>query len=170
MDFFLVSEDLLGIISAADMTPGYKSDHDIVTIDLQISKYKRGRGYWKFNNSLLKETEYVNIVHAVINNTRDTYAATPYNTQNLDNVHPNDILWQISDRLYLETLLMNIRGKTISYASWRKKTLQCKERELEQKIQDIRERFQENPDSVTEDEIQNWNGYKTSWKQVEMRK
>lgn len=105
------------------MTAGYKSDHDIVTIDLQISKYKRGRGYWKFNNSLLKETEYVNIIHTVINNTRDTYAATPYNTQNVDNVHPNDIHWQISDRLYLETLLMNIRGKTISYASWRKKNI-----------------------------------------------
>ena len=38
------------------------SDHSIPSIELDFRNFERGRGYWKFNNSLLKDPDYVEIV------------------------------------------------------------------------------------------------------------
>ena len=42
-----------------DIIPCVLSDHDYVTLHLQIKKQKIGPSYWKFNNSLLNNQEYV---------------------------------------------------------------------------------------------------------------
>jgi len=37
------------------------SDHSIVSIEIDFRSFERGRGYW-FNNSLLKDPDYVEMV------------------------------------------------------------------------------------------------------------
>ena len=49
----------------------------------------------------------------------------------------NDLQLTISDQLFLETLLMEIRGKTISYSSYKKKQNQQKEEKLEKEIEQM---------------------------------
>jgi hypothetical protein len=63
LEFVLVSEDIMSIISYSNMLTKYKSDHSPVEIEIIISKHTRGRGYWKFNNSLLNDVEYVKMVN-----------------------------------------------------------------------------------------------------------
>ena len=44
-----------------------------------------------------------------------------YEANNIKNIDNSDLQFTIDDQLFLETLLMEIRGKSISYASYRKK-------------------------------------------------
>ena len=49
------------------------------------------------------------------------YSALVYNFDEIDNVSNEDIHFTINGQLLLETLLMEICGKTISYSSYKKK-------------------------------------------------
>ena len=53
LDFLLLSEGLLPIFPSSKIHPSYRSEHCAVEIKLTISKFKRGTGIWKLNNSLL---------------------------------------------------------------------------------------------------------------------
>ena len=60
LGFFLISEDLLTDVSDCKIIPGYRMDHSIVLLDIDFGKFKKGRSYWKFNNSLLRDKDYIN--------------------------------------------------------------------------------------------------------------
>ena len=57
LDYFLISPD--GFVTEADIDISYRSDHSLITVDLNFITQERGKGYWKFNNSLLYDPEYV---------------------------------------------------------------------------------------------------------------
>ena len=46
--------------------PYSKSDHCIVNINIEINQQKRGPGFWKMNNSLLQNKDYVYFIKGVI--------------------------------------------------------------------------------------------------------
>ncbi len=81
LGFFLVTEDIMALISKCDIITGYRSDHSIINITLTISNDKRGKGFWKFNTSLLSDQEYVHIIKNTIRNTIERYSLPD---QNLD--------------------------------------------------------------------------------------
>ena len=90
---------------------------------------EKGHGYWKFNNSLLKDQEYVKKIHNIIKENIDRYSLKEYpdstsiNNGTYDNNYTetnnenieNDIkrFFFINDQLLLETILLVIRGETI---------------------------------------------------------
>ena len=55
LDYFLVSSAMQDIITGSSINLGYKSDHSNMQLKSLINKFKRGRGLWKLNCSLLKE-------------------------------------------------------------------------------------------------------------------
>ena len=66
LDFFLVSADLVHSISTTDIMCGYRTDHNIVTMTLKKLERPGRKLYWKFNNSLLDDEDYINVVKKVI--------------------------------------------------------------------------------------------------------
>ena len=50
----------------------------------------------------------------------EEYASTPYSRGNIGDVSKYDIQLVVSDQLFLDTLLMNIRAKTSTYATMKK--------------------------------------------------
>ena len=42
-------------------------DHKIATFFLDIELTKRGSGYWKINNSILNDIDYIKMIKRVIN-------------------------------------------------------------------------------------------------------
>lgn len=54
LDFFLVHESLFHYVIDSDIISGYRTDHSAITLKLKFQESDRGKGYWKFNNSLLK--------------------------------------------------------------------------------------------------------------------
>ena len=79
---------------------------------------ERGKGYWKFNNTILKDAKYIEEVKRTIKEVQNTYI---FNNTEMENTTDDKIQFNINERLFLETLLMVIRGNTIRYSSVKKR-------------------------------------------------
>ena len=136
-DFFLVSDNILSRIKKAHIRPGYRTDHSLICMEYKVAENIKGRGYFKFNNSLLRDAEYVSKVENIILETLSDYTPLVYNKDQISSLTAQDIILTISDQLFLETVIMNIRVYTISYASSKKKKRNLAERDIENKINEI---------------------------------
>ena len=75
LDYFFVSVHLMYNIRDVDILPSYKSDHSLVKIILKNSEaHPRGPGFWKFNNSLLKDPVYVAYINEWLDQFKDMYS------------------------------------------------------------------------------------------------
>ena len=75
----------------------------------------------------------------MISEVKEQYAVPVYNFENFQQVRDDDISFTINDQLFFETLLMEIRGKTISFATHLKKEETLKEKELENRLRILEE-------------------------------
>ena len=67
LDFFLIDEKLVNFpVCRTDISHGYNSDHSYVSLDIQGNNIEKGKGYWKLNNSHLRDEEFINGVKAII--------------------------------------------------------------------------------------------------------
>ena len=78
----------------------------------------------------MTDKEYLKIIKAAIDKTIAQYAILIYKVDNLKFVPKSEIQFVINEQLFLETLLMEIGGKTISYSAYKKK----KNNDLETKL------------------------------------
>ena len=67
LEFFLIDDNLVNLpFCKTDISHGYNSDHSYVSMTNQGSSIKRGRGYWKFDNSHLQDEKFVGEVKTII--------------------------------------------------------------------------------------------------------
>ena len=137
LDFFLTSENLSNIIENIEIKPGYRSDHSAVVLELKFNEFKRGKGLWKFNNTLLNDRDYMTKVKNIIEEVRVQYLDCP-----------------IDDDVFFETLLMEIRGMTISHSSYKKKQKDIEENKLIKEIHELESKFLFNDKSLEDKKIQ----------------
>ena len=70
-------------------------DHSSILLDLDLIINERGRGYWKFNNSLLKDQQYIDLVKETILAVKQIYTVN-----NMDNNQETSGLeFSINDQL-----------------------------------------------------------------------
>ena len=64
LDYFLVSEQLKQCVEDCKIIPNIHSDHSALALSVLFdeSELPRGPGFWKFNNSLLSDTNYVQLL------------------------------------------------------------------------------------------------------------
>lgn len=100
LDSFLVSAHMAQDIEHTDIKPSIFSDHSLIQISIITSVASRhGKGFFKFNTSLLKDDQYVSKVKECIG----------------EFVKENDT---VQDKcLFWDLLKCKIRGMTISHAS-----------------------------------------------------
>jgi len=104
LDFFLISQTSICNITQADIIPGFKTDHSMITLSLSLHSNPRGIGFWKLNASLLSDTCYLDKIKAAIENTVNEY-------ENDETVNPI-LLWEMVN--------LKVREKSISYAAKKK--------------------------------------------------
>ena len=81
------------------------------------------------------KNETKNCITKVIESTILVYAVDNLvSNLNINNLPLQDIKFSIDDSLFFDVLLMEIRGKTISYASYKTKTEENKEKLLQEEI------------------------------------
>lgn len=148
LDFFLTSETLCSHITTSDIHAGYRTDHSLVSIGISLGRHEKRSTYWKFNTSLLRDLDYVREIKQVISDTKKEYAAPIYDPINVDNIPISDIQLTLNDQLFFETLLLNIRGKTISYSSFLKKCNKKKEETLLEEIDNLEQQGPLNHDLI----------------------
>ncbi len=59
IDYWLISENLLNEIQSYKILAGLHSDHSILKIELGISESTTGNQFWKFNNLMLHDENYM---------------------------------------------------------------------------------------------------------------
>ena len=128
LDFFLVTPDIHAQIKKHTIGIGYRSDHSLIGIEIDTSETPRGKGFWKFNASLLRDSNYIQAVQNEIAQVVKDY--TQYNAKN----EPQLIT---SKQMFWEVLKLRIRGMSIPYSTARKKKLIQDEREKEQKLKEL---------------------------------
>ena len=52
----------------------YRSDHSVITLEFQFDDIKYGKSYWKLNNNLLTDKEYLDIINKHIKEIKRQYA------------------------------------------------------------------------------------------------
>ena len=126
LDYWLISIHLLYDFNHQDIAPGLRSDHSIVKMSLNIkNSQEKGRGFFKFNSSLLRDTKYVKEVKEIIAN---------YNKESND--ENLGLKW--------DTLKSLIRGYTIGYATAKKEQTNKFEYELKTRLEILEKDLNEN--------------------------
>ena len=159
LDYFLVSNTLLPFVEKADILPTCFSDHSPIILEIDFSRFSRGKGFWKFNNSLLKDIDYLEMIKNLIKRVVCQYATVEGNP-NYFNDCSVEILQQflshqtpeslqtldinINPELFLDTLLMEIRGATIKYSSKKKRDNKATEQLLMHDIEILETQLQRN--------------------------
>ena len=128
----------MNYIDKTDIGIRYKSDHNSVSITLKFVEQESGRGNWKFNDSLLGDIEYVSLIKVCI-----TEIINQYKINLMDQKNPELDLVQfsINDQLFWETLKLGMRGKTISYASYKKRSQNRREIQIEEQLKYLSQNF-----------------------------
>ena len=85
LDYFMISSSLITAITNADILPGYRTDHSLITIHLAGNNNPRGPGFWKLNTSFLLDSEYIELIKKTI----DEVAMENRNNDDVDAVQPS---------------------------------------------------------------------------------
>ena len=137
LDYFLASSTLVDIIDKCEIIPGYRTDHSIMKLEITVSQFKQGKGIWKFNTALLKNQEYLSLINNAIREEICKYAFPIYNQKFLETDYLDNVKILINDSLFLETLLLRIRGESIKFSSRLKKSKLEREQLLIEEIENI---------------------------------
>jgi exonuclease III len=116
LDHILISEQLVRLTKNSTIIPGYNSDHNAVTLELEIKNIQqRGRGYWKFNSMHLGDKELDNRIKSTI---ETTVAENP----------------DCSKRLMWDLLKCTMRRECIAFSCKKKRERHQHERNLEEAL------------------------------------
>ena len=111
-------------------------------MEIDFTQFKRGKGFWKFNSSLLKDPEYVSKVkdtikrvvaqYAIVNNDENFYINASEQVLQDFYAHSSPETLQstnlkINPQSFLDILLLEIRGMTIKFSAKKKRERESKE-------------------------------------------
>ena len=120
LDFWLISKHLEYNILKTDISPGRRSDHSVVSLNLELlDTVKRGKGFWKMNTSLLKDEEYLAHMRDCIQQCKEKY------TEEEDK------------RLVWDLIKSEVRAQTISYSIYKCKQRRELEKELNRRLNEV---------------------------------
>lgn len=97
LDYFLISENLLSWFPESFMIPSHQSDHLRITLNLKFNDFQKGEVSWKFDNSLLKNRKFLNLMYKTIKEFKEKN------------------LTKKKHQLVLEKLLKKIKGEVVEY-------------------------------------------------------
>ena len=128
LDFWLISNSLQDEIDKTDIVTSIKTDHSAITLDIDsISGAFRGPSFWKFNNSLLDDESYVDLITDKIPTWLDEIS---YN-------HDVRVQW--------DWLKYNVRKETIHYSKTKAKQRRERISWIENKLKLAEEEQAETP-------------------------
>ena len=118
LDYFFLSNILQENIQKIDTLPGIQNDHSPVLVQLRnLYEEKYGLSYWKFNNSLLSDTEHVEAMSSEL--------LTILNKQH-DEESDLRKLW--------EFIKYNVRKFSIQYSRAKAKCMRERRQDLEKRV------------------------------------
>ena len=96
LDFYLISDTISTFVMKTTINPGYRTDHSGIVLKLKFQDMERGKTYWKFNNSLLKDKKYIDQVKDTIKEVKSTYSIDIGNSE-IDQFSDYDLKFNINE-------------------------------------------------------------------------
>jgi exonuclease III len=127
LDYFFISEHLLNELYSYKIQPGLHSDHSILDLKIGNDTNLRGKGFWKFNISLLRDPVYVGKVKGIIQKCEHDYAT----------LEDKGLVWEVTK--------MEIRSFTLPYCVKKKKERSHFKQSMEQEMVRIQELLDAHP-------------------------
>ena len=147
LDYWFISSSLQYCTNKVYIKPGYQSDHSILDLHLQLLEIqRRGKGTWKFNNGLLNDKTYVNLIKSTI--------LKVIKEVNFDD---KNLLW--------EFLKCQIRSDTILYSGQKAKHRRQREMELSTKLDYLEKNLDKNECNYVDYQL-----IKTEWENLQNEK
>ena len=80
IDLFLISETFMhcAVLPKTRIRNGYLFDHQMVTLEINIRSVQLGKSFWKFNNSLLQDDNFVAQTKVKINEIMNDNSSTDF--------------------------------------------------------------------------------------------
>ena len=113
LNFYLISSNMMDLANKCQTRIAYRSDHSAIELEIMVNKFTFGKGIWKFNNSLLKNQDYLNLVNKVINEEIQKYAIPVYNLEFLQQ-NTSEIQFTIDYDTFIEMLFLRTHGESIN--------------------------------------------------------
>jgi exonuclease III len=151
LDYLFMSDHILNIVSKCEILPGIQSDHSLlkIAIDNSIS-HKGGKGFWKFNSSLLHDTDYVLNIKYIIKNSGTKYQ------------------YLLDKSLIWELIKMDVRNCTVAYSIAKKQKQNSLEKDLYQRFSELHIRV--HSDTANQLETEEFNSIKNEIELIERHK
>ena len=74
LDYFLISDSLQNVVSDVSIKSAIFTDHSAVCLSINsFPDIKYGPSHWRLNDSLLEDSEYINIISELLNNIQQEY-------------------------------------------------------------------------------------------------
>ena len=129
LDFFLISKDLSSDVQSCSIVNSPESDHSAITLHLKSENLMQPKGpsFWKFNNSLLEDCEYVDKLREEIPLFKNKYS----------DVQNASLRWDL--------IKIEIRGFTIKFSKIKAKRRRNEEQILQKKANQLLEQTEQNP-------------------------
>ena len=119
IDLFLISRHLAKWVERVETKASNSPDHRAVRLTISIVQVSRGPGLWKFNNSLLDDEKYVDLI-------RENYTAIREKYTGLED-----------RRLKWELIKMELRSLTIPYSKHKAKKCREKETNIQKRMEEL---------------------------------
>ena len=135
LDFFLISSSLMPFVQSSSIIPGFCSDHSAIQLDIDFSKFSRGRGFWKFNASLLGDHKFRDLIKTTVKRVTAQYGIISGDENFYVNASKEElgefystspealqhIPLKINHQSFLDVLLLEIRRETMIYSARKKR-------------------------------------------------
>ena len=147
LDYFMISNLLCDMVDKAQILSSFCSDHSCVSLNLTSIPYEtRGRGYWKFNSSLLNDNTYVDNMKALIEEWNINY----------DYIDDKNVKWEL--------IKYEIRKFTISYSSKKKRDETLELETLHLRLDELEKQLGNSPNNNI---LNEYNEYKSRINEIE---
>ena len=120
IDFFVISRSLSSCVKNVEIRTSIAPDHKSVFLNVEVKKeFIRGPGLWKFNNTLLEDENYKDLIEFYYPQILNKYSEG------------------VDEQLLWELIKMELRAKTIKYSKQKRSSFRNKEETLQNELQEL---------------------------------
>ena len=137
LDYFLLAKDFQSSLKSVKIVPNVFSDHSALSLVLALceKKAERGPGFWKSNNSLLADKEYIKLISEKI----------PEFASKYHDVTDKGFVWEL--------IKMEIRATSIAFSKRKAQQQRDEEKKLTQISSELQEKMRLHFSEETKAEI-----------------
>ena len=120
IDFFVISRSISSCVKNVEIRESIAPDHKSVFLNIEVkNEFTRGPGLWKFNNTLLEDENYKDLLEFYYLQILTKYPE----------VVDKQLLWEL--------IKMELRAKTIKYSKQKRSSLRSKEEALQNVLREL---------------------------------